>query len=83
VSDLQDQHVLILGLGISGLAMARWCARLGAQVTVADTRTAPPQLTALLRDVPGVRFVSGPLDAALMAGSGMHAVFKSPGLAPF
>ena len=44
---LQDQHVLILGLGISGLSMARWCVRHGAQVTVADTREAPPQLAVL------------------------------------
>ena len=41
---LQDQHVLILGLGASGLAMARWCQRCGAQVTVADTREQPPGL---------------------------------------
>ncbi|MGL4807730.1 MAG: UDP-N-acetylmuramoyl-L-alanine--D-glutamate ligase, partial [Giesbergeria sp.] len=44
---LQDQAVLVLGLGASGLAMARWCVRCGAQVTVADTREAPPQLAEL------------------------------------
>ena len=44
---LQGQHVLILGLGASGLAMARWCAHAGADVTVADTRDTPPQLAAL------------------------------------
>ena len=49
---LRDQHVLILGLGTSGLAMARWCARNGAVVTVVDTRQSPPQLDALKRDVP-------------------------------
>ena len=38
---LRDQHVLILGLGLSGLAMARWCTRHGAIVTVADPREAP------------------------------------------
>ncbi len=43
---LRGQRVLVLGLGASGLAMARWCARAGAQVTVADTRSAPPQLAA-------------------------------------
>ena len=41
---LQGQNILILGLGASGMAMARWCVRCGAQVTVADTRAAPPQL---------------------------------------
>ncbi len=79
---LKDQHVLILGLGISGLAMARWCARCGAQVTVADTRTAPPQWATLQEEVPGARFVSGPLDASLVEGTDIRAVFKSPGLSP-
>ncbi|RZJ14556.1 MAG: hypothetical protein EOO54_19220, partial [Haliea sp.] len=38
---LAQKNVLILGLGASGLAMARWCVRHGARVTVADTRDAP------------------------------------------
>ncbi len=83
MDSMQGQSVLVLGLGVSGLAMARWCARLGAVVTVVDTRTAPPQLAALQESVPAVRFVCGELDAALLAG-GAHfdAIFKSPGLAP-
>ena len=62
--------------------MARWCARCGAQVTVADTRTAPPQLAVLQSEVPSARFVSGPLDASLVEGTDIRAVFKSPGLTP-
>ncbi|MBK9442681.1 MAG: UDP-N-acetylmuramoyl-L-alanine--D-glutamate ligase [Comamonadaceae bacterium] len=79
---LNQQQVLILGLGLSGLAMARWCARCGAQVMVADTRAAPPQLASLQRDVPQARFVSGLFSAALVQASGVRAVFKSPGLSP-
>jgi UDP-N-acetylmuramoylalanine--D-glutamate ligase len=30
MNHLQDLHVLILGLGDSGLAMARWCHAHGA-----------------------------------------------------
>ena len=82
MNTLQDQHVLVLGLGASGLAMARWCARLGAQVTVADTRTTPPQLDALHREVPTAQFVSGIFHAALVEGTDVRAVFKSPGLMP-
>jgi UDP-N-acetylmuramoylalanine--D-glutamate ligase len=82
VNQIKDQHVLILGLGASGLAMARWCVRCGAQVTVADTRSAPPQLAALQAELPLVRFISGALDASLIEGAGLHAVFKSPGLTP-
>ncbi|MBK9575116.1 MAG: UDP-N-acetylmuramoyl-L-alanine--D-glutamate ligase [Rhodoferax sp.] len=78
----ENQHVLILGLGASGLAMARWCARNGALVTVADTRSTPPQLPALQSEVPTARFVSGALDAALLEGLDYQALFKSPGLSP-
>jgi UDP-N-acetylmuramoylalanine--D-glutamate ligase len=79
---LQDLHVLILGLGASGLAMARWCERHGAHVSVADTREAPPQLEALRREVPGAVFAGGPLSAALVEGTPVRAVYRSPGLAP-
>lgn len=79
---LQDLHVLVLGLGASGLAMARWCARHGAVVTVADTREAPPQLAVLRAELPGVRFVGGPFTAALIEGTPVRAVYRSPGLAP-
>ncbi|MBO9646561.1 MAG: UDP-N-acetylmuramoyl-L-alanine--D-glutamate ligase, partial [Pseudacidovorax sp.] len=79
---LADLHVLILGLGASGLAMARWCARHGAHVTVADTREAPPQLATLADELPHVSFVGGPLTAALVEGQPVRAVYRSPGLAP-
>lgn len=80
---LQGQSVLILGLGASGLAMARWCVRCGAAtVTVADTRAAPPQLLVLQQELPQVRFVSGAFDAALVEGQGLNAVYRSPGLSP-
>ncbi|MBS0392557.1 MAG: UDP-N-acetylmuramoyl-L-alanine--D-glutamate ligase [Proteobacteria bacterium] len=79
---LAGQRVLILGLGASGMAMARWCARRGAEVTVADTREQPPQLAALRAELPQVRFCAGPFDAALVEGRGMDAVYRSPGLRP-
>ena len=81
-STLQDQAVLVLGLGASGLAMARWCVRQGARVTVSDTRSAPPQLGTLQAEHPGVSFVCAPPNAALLAESGAQLVLKSPGLAP-
>jgi UDP-N-acetylmuramoylalanine--D-glutamate ligase len=82
VKHLQDLPVLVLGLGASGLAMARWCARHGAQVTVADTRDVPPALATLQAEWPGVRFVGGPLTAALVEGTPIRAVYRSPGLTP-
>ena len=80
---MQGQNVLILGLGATGLAMARWCARVGAaHVTVADTREAPPQLATLQQELPQVRFVAGAFTAALVEGQSLHAVYRSPGLSP-
>jgi UDP-N-acetylmuramoylalanine--D-glutamate ligase len=79
---LQNQSVLILGLGESGLAMARWCVRCGANVQVVDTREAPPQLAQLQAELPQVQFVHGAFEASLVQGQTVHAVFKSPGLSP-
>jgi UDP-N-acetylmuramoylalanine--D-glutamate ligase len=81
VHQLKDRHVLILGLGASGLAMARWCARCGAHVTVADTRDVPPQLEPLREQLPHSRLVLGPFTADLVEAP-VQAVFRSPGLSP-
>ena len=78
--ELKDQHVLILGLGASGLAMARWCARQGANVTVADTREAPPQLATLRRELPQVNFIAGAFTPGLVEGTPVRLVLRSPGL---
>jgi UDP-N-acetylmuramoylalanine--D-glutamate ligase len=80
MEQLRDLPVLVLGCGASGLAMARWCAMHGAQVTVADTREAPPQLQLLREQVPGARFVAGEFNAAL--AEGQRLVLRSPGLTP-
>ena len=79
---LLGQHVLILGLGNSGLSMARWCARQGARVTVADTRADPPHWAALHAQHPEIVLITGALGAHLVEGQDIRAVFKSPGLSP-
>ena len=84
-SQLKDQNVLVLGLGASGLAMARWCARHGAQVTVADSREHPPALESLGRELPGARFIWVGPNFALPsepAAPEFSIVCKSPGLTP-
>ena len=82
MQQLHNQSVLILGLGDSGLAMARWCVRHGAQVRVVDTRAEPPHLAALRAELPAVTFVQGAFEASLVEGQDVRAVFKSPGLSP-
>ena len=83
-ASLQGQGVLVLGLGLSGLAMARWCVRLGARVTVWDSRDHPPQAEALVRELPQVQRLGGALSEAVLRGSqpAVGWVLKSPGLAP-
>ena len=80
MNHLANLHVLVLGLGESGLAMACWCARFGAQVSVWDSREQPPQAAALRQAVPSATLRSGVLAAGDLAG--VHLVLKSPGLAP-
>ncbi|MDP2811084.1 MAG: UDP-N-acetylmuramoyl-L-alanine--D-glutamate ligase [Rhodocyclaceae bacterium] len=72
------KHVLVLGLGESGLAMAQWCVRNGAAVRVADTRAEPPHLGELRRRVPGADFRPGAFDKPLL--DGIDLVALSPGL---
>ncbi len=80
MSTFAGKHVLVLGLGESGLAMARWCAGQGARVRAADSRAEPPGLEALREDAPLAEIVTGAYDAAVLDGVDLVAV--SPGLDP-
>jgi UDP-N-acetylmuramoylalanine--D-glutamate ligase len=82
MKQLTGKNILVLGLGASGLALARWCARWGAQVTVADTLAAPPQLEALRAHVPAAAFMQAEMGEALLATAAFDMVLKSPGLSP-
>ncbi|HEY9064140.1 MAG TPA: Mur ligase family protein [Burkholderiaceae bacterium] len=77
---LKDATVLVLGLGESGLAMARWCAGRGAAVRVWDSREPPPHEATLAEHVPNAQWQRGPLTDEAFAG--VQLVLKSPGLAP-
>ncbi len=77
---LQDLHVLVLGLGQTGLAMAIWCARHGAIVRAWDSRADLPALATLREEWPRTELRSGALAAESIRG--VQLVLKSPGLAP-
>jgi UDP-N-acetylmuramoylalanine--D-glutamate ligase len=77
---LNDLRVLVLGLGASGTAMARWCLRHGAHVTAWDSRPGLPGLDALQDEHPTLDLLVGPLGPEALAG--VQLVLKSPGLPP-
>jgi UDP-N-acetylmuramoylalanine--D-glutamate ligase len=77
--DFHGKRILILGLGESGLSMARHLAPLGAQLRVADTRAEPPGLAALVAELPRVAVRCGALDDVVFGD--LDAVAVSPGVA--
>lgn len=76
---LRGRRALVLGLGLTGLSLARHLARHGAHVRVADTRDAPPNAPALARELPDVRLETGPLSEATFVDCDLVAI--SPGVA--
>ena len=78
--DFSQHTVLVLGLGESGLAIARWVGARGAALRVADTRATPPGLDALRTELPQAEFVGGTFDLTLL--DRVTLVALSPGLSP-
>ena len=76
--ELSGRKVLVLGLGETGLSMARWIARAGGVVRAADTRPAPPALAALRAALPQAEVVTGPFADRLLEG--VELVAASPGV---
>lgn len=78
MSERQGQCVLVLGLGETGLSLARWFAAQGAQIRVADSRMQPPGLDILRRDCPAAEICCGEFSDALLDGVVRIAI--SPGV---
>lgn len=74
---LSDLSCLVLGLGETGLAMARHLTRQGARLRVADSRPAAPGADEV-RALPGVELRLGAFEASLLDGIELVAI--SPGL---
>ena len=79
--ELNRKRAAVIGLGQSGLAMARWLARSGSDVLVFDDRAQPPGLEALHAQVPGATFHSRTLDAGVLDAAGQIDLLAwSPGV---
>lgn len=74
-----DKKRIIVGLGSTGLSVARFLAGRGIPFAVADTRQAPPGLDQLKRFAPMADLYLGELDGELLASAAELIV--SPGIA--
>ncbi len=77
--EFKGKRILVIGLGESGLAMAKWLHRQGARVRVADSRTNPPNVEALQAVAPGAELLVGEFTPATFAAC--EVVALSPGVA--
>jgi len=76
--ELENRRVLVLGLGSSGMSMARWLAGSGARVRVADSRAAPPNAERLRAELPGIELHTGAFRRESFADAELIAI--SPGV---
>lgn len=76
--ELAGKTVLVLGLGDTGLSMARWLARRGARLRLADSREDPPHAATLARELPQVPIHLGPFRDDLFTRVDLIAI--SPGV---
>jgi UDP-N-acetylmuramoylalanine--D-glutamate ligase len=77
--DYKGKTILVLGMGESGISMARWLTRHGASVRVADSRRDPPGRAELLAN-PAVSLHLGGFPQSAFDGIDLVAI--SPGLSP-
>ncbi|MDR1463085.1 MAG: UDP-N-acetylmuramoyl-L-alanine--D-glutamate ligase [Azoarcus sp.] len=76
--ELARKRFLVVGLGESGLAMAKWLHARGAFVRVADSREDPPNRTALAAAAPDIEVIAGPFQTETFAEADYFAL--SPGV---
>ena len=76
--ELAGKRFLVVGLGESGLAMAKWLRGQGAAVRVADSRENPPNHAALAAFAPDIELIIGPFRPETFEG--VEAIALSPGV---
>ncbi len=76
---LADKSVLVLGLGETGLSLARWLVAQGARVRAADSREQPPALAEVRSQLPQVEIFCGAFGDQILSGIDLIAI--SPGVA--
>lgn len=77
-ADQRPQRILVVGLGATGLSVARYLMRQGVHVAIADSRSEPPGLAELQREYADVAVFLGAFEDAVFAQADMLVV--SPGV---
>ena len=75
-----EHSTLVVGLGQTGLAFARFLAACGESFAVVDSRAQPPGIDELRRELPQVPVFLGPFDPAVFTTA--TRLLLSPGVAP-
>lgn len=73
-----NRLTVVVGLGATGLSVARFLSTQGVPFVVVDSREKPPALAQLHKELPDVRTELGELDAVTLCGADQLIV--SPGL---
>lgn len=73
-----DKHVMVVGLGVTGLSCAHFLKKQGVHFSLWDTRENPPQLETVKADFPNVEIILGELEAERLKS--VSEIIMSPGL---
>jgi UDP-N-acetylmuramoylalanine--D-glutamate ligase len=76
---LAGKRVLVLGLGDTGLSVAKWVTREGGEARIADTRTSPPRAAELAASAPRAELRTGAFEPSFL--DGIDLLCLSPGVA--
>ena len=62
--DLENSKVLVVGLGNTGISVARYLQKLGINFAITDSRDKPPLIEAFLQQMPDSPVFTGGFDEA-------------------
>lgn len=74
---MQQEHYLVIGLGITGLSVVEYLVKQGKQVSVTDSRSEPPKLPEFKQKFPNVPIILGKFSVA----DNITTIVISPGVA--
>ncbi|MFW2373373.1 MAG: UDP-N-acetylmuramoyl-L-alanine--D-glutamate ligase, partial [Gammaproteobacteria bacterium] len=72
-------YTLVVGLGVSGLSVARYLTAKGQPVVIVDSRAIPPGIEQCQQQLPGVEVITGEFDWQVFENASQLIV--SPGVA--